>query len=102
MKELIDIVHWLRKVELLSSEIYRRAAETFNDDKNLKNFFHRNAEDEAWHYYVMGSAAEYLSSESVSAPAISVDRTTDDRIVGYFNRINESLDQKMISKSELL
>ncbi len=99
MKELI---RWLREVEHLANEIYFQAATVYADDPQFKAFFEQNAEDEAWHYHVMGSAAEYFNSAPVPVPAISVDKETSDRVMKYFSDIKERLDKKTISKEEFI
>jgi len=99
MKKLI---RWLREVEHLANEIYSQAATVYADDPQFKEFFEQNAEDEAWHYHVMGSAAEYFSSTPAPVPAISVDKETSDRIMQYFSDIKERLDKKTIPKEELI
>lgn len=60
--EVTDMKHrikWLRNVEHLANGIYLQAAEDFADNPQFKTFFERNAEDEAWHYHAMGSAAQF-------------------------------------------
>ncbi|RZB33316.1 MAG: hypothetical protein SRB2_04084 [Desulfobacteraceae bacterium Eth-SRB2] len=99
MKKLI---RWLREVEHLASEIYSQAARVYVDDPQFKEFFEQNAEDEAWHYHVMGSAAEYFSSTPAPVSAISVDKETSDRIMQYLYDIKERLDKKTIPKEELI
>lgn len=102
MKEMKDIVGWLCEIERMAGDVYRKAAAVYADDLKLKKFLDRSAEDEAWHYHIMGSAAEYLTSESVSPPVIAVDRDTSDRIINYFSDIRAGLERNSISKNELI
>lgn len=97
-----DIVSWLRKIEHLASEVYARAAEYYGDDSVFAEFLSHLAEEEAWHYHVMGSAAQLLESESGFGPVISVDKKTGDKIIGLFRDIKKGLDSKSYSKSECL
>jgi len=99
MKKLI---RWLRDVEHLAYEIYFQAAAVFADDSQFKTFLEHIAEDEAWHYHVMGSAAEYFNTIPVPVPAVSVDKETSDRVMKYFFDIRERLEKKTISKDELI
>jgi CheY-like chemotaxis protein len=99
MKKLI---RWLREVEHLANDIYFQAANFYDDDRQFKAFLEQNAEDEAWHYHVMGSAAEYFNSIPAPVPAISVDKETSDRVMKYFYDIKERLDKKTISKEEFI
>jgi CheY-like chemotaxis protein len=99
MKKLIT---WLREVEHLAYEVYFQAAISYADDPQLKAFLENIAEDEAYHYHVMGSAAQYFSSKPVPVPAISVDEETSDTVMKYFADIRERLEKKTISKDELI
>ncbi len=81
---MIDITKWLREIEYLSNKVYLQAASIFADDPKLKMFLEDIAEEEAWHYHVMGSAKEYLASIPALVPAISVDKETNNKIIGCF------------------
>jgi rubrerythrin len=78
------LIRWLRGVEHLANEIYFQAAKAYTDNPQFKAFLERNAEDEAWHYHAMGSAAEYFSETSAPVSAVSVDKETSDRVIGSF------------------
>jgi len=99
MKELID---WLREIERLASEAYRQASALYADDPEFTAFLDHLAEDESWHHRVMGRAAEYLQTAPAFVPALSMDRTTSDRIGRYFAAIKEGLEQKTLSKQGLI
>ena len=99
MKKLIG---WLREVEHLAYEVYVEAAGVFADDPQFKAFLESIAEDEAWHYHVMGSAAQYFSSTPALEAVISVDEETNDRVMKYFTDIKQRLEKKTISKDELI
>ncbi len=55
-----EIVDWLVGIEELAGEVYGRASRQFQDDDKLSSFFNHLAEDEAWHFHVMGSASDIL------------------------------------------
>jgi CheY-like chemotaxis protein len=97
-----DIIKWLRKVEHLANQVYSKAAVIYEDDINLKKFLDRTAEDEAWHYHVMGSAAEYLSSVPDVIPVISVDEKTSNKILGLIYFLEDGLEQKSLGRDELI
>jgi len=99
MRELID---WLREIEGQASAAYRQAASLYTDDQDFRLFLERLAEDEAWHYRVMGKAAEYLQTEPACLPAIAMDKKTSNRIECYFNDITEGLKQQTLTKQGLL
>lgn len=75
-----EIISWLREIEHLANEIYLQAASIYVDDLSFKKFLEHTAEDEAWHYHVMGSAAEFIASKPEIIPVISVDQETKDKI----------------------
>ncbi len=99
---MIEITKWLRGIEKLASEVYTQAASIYADDPKLKKFLEDLAEDEAWHYHIMGSAKEYLASTPAIAPAISVDKKTSDEIIGGFTDIQVSLEKNTLTVDELL
>lgn len=97
-----EIIKWLRSVEHLASEVYLLAASFYDDDPKFKKFLEHTAEDEAWHYHVMGSAAEFIASEPEIIPPIAVDGNTRDRVYNYFFDIKKGVENKTISKAELI
>jgi CheY-like chemotaxis protein len=99
---MIEITKWLREIEQLANKVYLQAASIHADDPRLKKFLEDIAEDEAWHYHVMGSAKEYLASIPAIVPTISIDKETNDKIIGYFSDIQVSLEKKSCSINELI
>ncbi len=99
---MIDITKWLREIEYLSNKVYLQAASIFADDPKLKMFLEDIAEEEAWHYHVMGSAKEYLASIPALVPAISVDKETNNKIIGCFTDLQARLEKNTLSKAELI
>lgn len=97
-----DLVKWLKNLEHLASEAYLKGAEAYLNDKTLNTFFLENAEDEAWHYHVMGSAAEFLKSVPDITPAISIDQQTNDRIYKYLDKIKDCVERKSQDRDELI
>ncbi len=102
MDGMKDIINWLRGIEHLASEVYSQAVSTFDDDPELKKFLDHISEDEAWHYHVMGSAAEYLSGKPDLIPAVSVDKDTNDKVIHHFFDIQAGLEHKTISRDDLI
>ncbi len=97
-----EIIKWLREIEHLANQVYLQAAAVYADDIKLKKFLDHTAEDEAWHYHVMGSAAEYISSIPEVIPAIYVDEQTSNKIIGLLNFIKFGIEQKSIGRDELI
>ena len=100
--QMESIIKWLREVEHLAGEVYSMPALEFVDDKNLKKFLDRSAEDEAYHYHVMGSAAEFLTSHSSIPPAISVDEELRGRIIDYFHYLKDRIENHTLTRDELI
>jgi len=96
------LVKWLREIEHNANDLYLNAANVYADDPQLKAFLEHIAEDEAWHYHVMGSAAEFFNSTPPPVPVISVDKETSDKIINFFSDIRERLEKKTISKEEFI
>lgn len=97
-----DIIKWLREIEHLAGEMYHLAASKYSHDHTLKNFLEHTAEDEAWHYHVMGSAAEFLASEPNYIPAITIDKETSDKIVRQISNLTNGLKQQTLQREELV
>lgn len=82
MKEIID---WLITVEHLANDFYFKAAQIFPEDKGLTIFLNHLAEDEAYHYHIMASAAEYvLRAKTQKEAAIRVDDSIKEKIEAPF------------------
>ncbi len=96
------LIRWLREVEHLANEIYYQAARVYAEDPQFKTFFEQNAEDEAWHYHVMGSAAEYFKDTSAPVPAVSVDKETSDKVMANFTGLKQQLSNQTISKEQFI
>ena len=97
-----EIIQWLLKVEHTAGKAYSNALKRFNDDPELKAFLETNAEDEAWHYHVMASAAGHLSKMLPEIPFIAIDEELNDKILGALTGINDSLKQNTMSKAQFL
>jgi CheY-like chemotaxis protein/rubrerythrin len=97
-----EIITWLRDIEHQAIEMYLKAASLYQNDHNLKKFLEHTAEDESWHYHVMGSASVFLESEPDIVPAVSVDEEIKNKITKQIEDINNGLDHKTIPREELI
>jgi CheY-like chemotaxis protein len=86
----------------LANEVYLQAAETHSHNQAFAEFLERIAEEEAWHYHVMGSAANLLDEAPETIPAISVDKETGDRIFQYFYDVQDGLINQTLSEEQIL
>lgn len=72
-----EIIAWLRGVEHRAAGLYDAIADGLSDDPRIQRFFRRLAEDEAWHFHLMGSAAESIREHRLVLPAgIRLDEQT--------------------------
>lgn len=100
MKEIID---WLITVELLANNFYSQAAKLFPDDNELTLFLNKISEDEAYHYHIMGSAADYLvRSKTQKTASIRVDDYTKEKVEGPFKKNLQLIANKKLTKDLLI
>jgi CheY-like chemotaxis protein len=99
MKELIE---WLIGIEHMAGEIYKNAAGVFKNDKHLVRFLYHLAEDEAWHFMVMGSAADLIKREPLAPSNLALDRAFKTRIEDPCLKIREKLASGALTKESLL
>lgn len=97
-----EIINWLQNIEQIASKTYSLAAEKYADDTKFKTFFESTAEDEAWHYHVMGSAANYFSLNPAPTPLIIIDKETDQKVSNLLSTIKAGLENDTYSSQELL
>lgn len=100
MKEIIE---WLIKMEHLSGEIYHDAAGFFKEDKEFMELLNHLAEDEAWHFHVMTSAAEFLQSEAQRpSDIIAPDSAAKARLESPFHENREKISSGTLTKDSML
>ena len=98
-----DIVEWLIEIEQLAGNLYRDAAEFFKEDTKLADFLMELGEDEAWHFHIMGSAAEFLRAHpEVDPPQIVLDDATREKIETPFLENQRQLVAAHITKDSIL
>jgi len=98
-----EIIIWLRYIENLASSIYLGAAESGAAKEPLKSFLKSLAEDEAWHYHLMGSAAQ-LISEQDEAPmsSVLVDDQTISQIEAPLLELQEKIKKNNLTEQEII
>ena len=99
MKEIIE---WLKEIEHAAHQVYLHAAEVYKSDELLGRFLKKAAEDEAWHYHVMGSAADYVKDVELIIPAVKIDDEIKNRIAAYFYDIEAGLKQGALPADALV
>lgn len=100
MKEIIE---WLIGIEKMAGSLYRNAASFFKEDKMLAAFLGTLGEDEAWHFHIMGSAAEYLRAHPEVKPSqIVLDEETRTRTETPFIKNRQQLTAGHLTKESIL
>ncbi len=99
MKEIIE---WLIGMEHLSGEIYNDAAGIFKEDKAFAELLKHLAEDEAWHFHIMASAAEIMRSETRRPSAISLFSAAKARLEAPFHENRKKISSGTLTKERLL
>ena len=100
---LTDVIKWLRHVEDLASNVYSAAAESGAASENLSAFLKRLAEDEAFHYHLMGSAAELIREQKVSpASAVLVDLETKFRVENPIHVLLSKIKNNSLTEHDIL
>jgi CheY-like chemotaxis protein/rubrerythrin len=97
-----DVIQWLRRLEGLASEFYSELATRVVDDEATHEFLSKLADDEKWHFHLMGSAAELLrESHDFPAAAIAIDEGLRKRIEEPLEKCYSELMQGEISKKAI-
>jgi two-component system chemotaxis response regulator CheY len=99
MKEIVD---WLIDMEEIAGNLYEAASKQFNDDHTLSTFLRHMAEDEGWHYHIMGSAAEYLRKEKDVKSELAIDSSIKEKIEAPFTRNYEMLLLGTLTKESMI
>ena len=100
---LQDVITWLRHVEDLACSVYSAAAESGVASGTLSAFLKRLAEDEAWHYHLMGSSAELIREQEKSpASAILVDHVTRSHVEDPLHALHEKIKNNSVAEHDIL
>lgn len=98
-----DIIEWLIGMEHLSGGIYNDAAGLFQEDKEFIALLNHVAEDEAWHFHVMASAAEFLQTEAQRPPdIIALDSEVKTRVENPFHESRKKISSGTLTKDSML
>ncbi len=97
-----DIVDWLISLEEIAGDFYRNAAEQFREDDKLQYFLEHLAEEEAWHFHVMGSAAQLLRTHREIRTPIKFDLAARKNIEHPVRNNYEKLSSGVLNKESLL
>jgi CheY-like chemotaxis protein len=96
-------IRWLISIERMAGNLYGKAADYFSADEELSTFLHDLAEDEAWHYHIMGSAAEYTRTHPEVEPLqLLLDARTREKIHAPFLENTRLLKQGLLTKDSIV
>ena len=98
-----EIVQWLRKIEQHACEIYRESAAKLSHNRDFSTFLSQLAEDESWHYHIMGSAAIQIR-EAQQAPksGIIFDDTTANLMEKPLLTLSERIENNVVSEQDVI
>lgn len=100
---LQDVITWLRHVEDLACSVYSAAAESGVASDTLSAFLRRLAEDEAWHYHLMGSAVELIREQEESpASAVLVDPETRLHVEQQIHALHSKIKNNSVTEHDIL
>jgi CheY-like chemotaxis protein len=98
-----NVIAWLRKVEDLASSVYLTAAQSDIVSPELAVFLRRLAEDEAWHFHMMGSAAELMREQPHHIrSAVLVDDETKLHVEAPLHALRENIISRRASEKDIL
>jgi CheY-like chemotaxis protein len=97
-----EIINWLIQVEKRSGDFYFKASEYFHDDPGLRQFLGHSAEDEAWHFHVMGSALNQLDRFGLPASMVALDQETRERVEAPIREGLKKLAAGQLNKETLI
>ncbi len=97
-----EIVEWLIGMEHRAGEMYKESAGLFRKDKPLAQFLRHAAQDEAWHYIVMGSAADFMTREPLTPSNLVLDTANKSRLEDLCHKIEEKIANETLTKEALI
>lgn len=98
-----EVITWLRGIEDLACSIYSEVAESDAVDNDVADFLRRLAEDEALHYHLMGSAAEFIRSRGEPMQsAVLVDAAAKKRVEGPLRNLHARLQQNQLTERTVM
>jgi len=97
-----EIIKWLIGMEHMSGELYKDAAAFFRQDEVFTRLLDHLAEDEAWHYHVMGSAADIYKNEPQRPADIILDDALMARLEAPFHENRKMIADCTVTKDSML
>lgn len=102
MNKLKEIIDWLTWVEGTANSLYERAAQVFQDDREIATLLKELAADEKLHYELMLKAGSALEAIQEFTAIISLDQETRQKVEKPFAELSGKLEAGALSRDELL
>ncbi len=99
---MLEIIQWLIGMEHMSGEVYKDAEVFFKHDPEFTRLLNHLAEDEAWHFHIMGSAADFYRSEPQRPPCIILDDALMTRLEAPFHENRKMISAGTLTKEAML
>ena len=94
---------WLRNIEKLACDVYKTAALKLKEDQKFSLFLLEMAEDEAWHFHLIDSAAHYFSERNDTPSLdISVDSITTKALEGTFQNLFNRITHHSVTRQDIV
>ena len=97
-----DIVEWLIGMEHMAGELYKDTVDLFTEDKVFAPFLKHLAEDEAWHFHVMGSAADFFNHGAQRPADIILDNALKARVESPFRESRWKIEKGTLTREARL
>jgi len=97
------ILTWICGMELLAYKGYREASYAFGADQKFSAFLSRLSDEEAWHYYLIGSAMHRMRDADRSIePEIRVDADTRNEIEAPLRELIDKIIRRSVTKADVV
>jgi CheY-like chemotaxis protein len=96
------VIEWLIDIEGLAGAFYREVSQAFREDKEISDFFHLLAAEEALHLQMMRNALKCLPDLRDGMASILVDGATREKIEEIFTSNGELLASGELDRGGLL
>ncbi len=97
-----EIIEWLINMEQMAGAVYHDASTFFKKDTKLKKLLDHLIEDEAWHYHVMVSAADFTKREKQPLRTLALDEAHKARIEAPFHKNRARITRGILTKDSLV
>jgi len=99
---MLGIIDFLLTIEKIAGDTYSQGANYFKDNK-LVNLLNMLAEDEAFHFHIMGSASDYIKRNNLKFnDVIILDEETKNKITNIFYHYLDLLNKKELNEFDMM